>query len=98
MALRMTFGGSPCPAMWGYISDTLIDISNTLIHNKHWNHESLFDPISLQINEPKPLPDSIPFAQAKEIYFDLPQNNIGISDIYIDDSIGIAPDIDNNVR
>lgn len=26
MALRMTFGGSPCPALWGFISDTLADL------------------------------------------------------------------------
>ncbi len=38
MALRMTFGGAPCPALWGYISDTLADVCNCLIHNPHWNH------------------------------------------------------------
>lgn len=35
MALRMTFGGSPCPSLWGYISDTSADLCNALIHNDH---------------------------------------------------------------
>jgi hypothetical protein len=31
MALCMTFGGSPCPALWGIISETLVDLSNAII-------------------------------------------------------------------
>jgi hypothetical protein len=31
MALRMTFGGAPCTGLWGYISDTLADLCNSLI-------------------------------------------------------------------
>lgn len=68
MALRFTFGGTPCPPMWGFISDTLADVSNTLFYN-----ESL-DPSS----------------------FNLPINDIGKVDIYIDDSIGIALDSNDN--
>jgi hypothetical protein len=41
MALRMTFGGSPCPSMWGYISETLADICNTLIQCKCWESYSM---------------------------------------------------------
>jgi hypothetical protein len=37
MALQMTFGGAPCPALWGYISETLADVCNMLINNQHWN-------------------------------------------------------------
>jgi hypothetical protein len=46
MALRMTFGGSPCPSLWGQ----------------------------------------------------LPVDDEGKADIYLDDTIGIAPDINNNVQ
>jgi hypothetical protein len=88
MALRLTFGGAP----W-LISDTMIDISNMLINNEHWNHNSLFDPISENIVAPLDLPESIPFTQAQELMIKLPENDLGYADIYIDNSIGVAPDI-----
>jgi hypothetical protein len=43
LALRMTFSGSPCPSIWGYISDTMADVCNTLIQNPSWNHSTTFD-------------------------------------------------------
>jgi hypothetical protein len=45
IALRMTFGGSPNPALWGVISETTTDIGNSLLANNAWNHLNLFDPI-----------------------------------------------------
>ncbi len=98
MALRLTFGGTPCPSMWGFISDTLADISNTLIHNEFWDPSSLFDDLSTSLGEPIPLPDTIPFHPAKRFAIDLPINDIGKVDIYIDDSIGIALDANDNSR
>lgn len=91
MALRLTFGGTPCPALWGLISDTIIDTCNTLIQNDHWDHNRLSNPISNLIDEPLNLPESIPFGQA--LMMDMLLNNRGFTDIYIDNSIGIAPDI-----
>ncbi len=96
MALRMTFGGSPCPSMWGYISETMVDLCNSIIHNKYWDHEQFFDPISNNITTINSLPDNIPFHQAKELSVSLPINDIGLADIYIDDTIGVAIDIDSN--
>jgi hypothetical protein len=61
MALQMTFDGAPCPSLWGYISDTLVDICNSLIHNPHWNHQDLFDPLSNLLDPSKALPASVPF-------------------------------------
>lgn len=91
MALRLTFGGTPCPALWGLISDTIIDTCNTLIQNDHWDHNRLSNPISNLIDEPLNLPESIPFGQV--LMMDMLLNNRGFTDIYIDNSIGIAPDI-----
>jgi len=45
IALRLTFGGAPCPPLWGLISETMIDGCNSLIINKFWDHKILFDPI-----------------------------------------------------
>jgi hypothetical protein len=44
-----------------------------------------------------PLPDEVPFHPAKPLSVDLPYNQKRIVDIYIDDSIGVALDIDNNM-
>jgi len=91
LALRMTFGGSPNPALWGVISETTTDIGNSLLVNNEWNHTSLFDPISNSIEEPKPLDDSVPFHQARDLSISIPPNDAGKIDIFIDDFIGVAP-------
>jgi hypothetical protein len=96
MALRLTFGGSPCPSLWGLISKTMIDTCNTLIQNTHWNHNDLFDPISKLIEEQSHLSESIPFSQARDLMIEIPLNDLGFVDIYIDDSVGIAPDLKDN--
>jgi hypothetical protein len=93
MALRLTFGGSPCPSIWGLISETIIDICNAFIINKFWDHK-IFDPISNHLLEMIYLPDSTPFHPAKELSVKLPKNDMGLADIYINDSIGVALDID----
>ena len=69
----------------------MIDVYNSLIINKFWDHEKLFNLISgIRV------PDATPFHTEKELSVKLPQNNIGLVDIYIDDSIGVAPDIASN--
>jgi hypothetical protein len=96
MALCMTFGGSPCPSLWGYISDTLADSCNALIHNIHWDHNILFDLLSDLLDLPKALPDSVPFHQASPMSVRVPENDLGKVDIYLDDTIGIALDISDD--
>ncbi len=93
VALRMTFGGSPCPSHWGVFSETITDIGNSLLNNKFWDHNTTYDEISDQFEGPVSLPLSIPFTKARELSVLVPQNDNGKIDIYIDDSIGIAPDI-----
>ncbi len=58
----------------------------------------MFDPISNQLQDIISLPEDIPFKTGKELAIKLPINDTGITDIYIyiDDSIGVAPDIDTN--
>ncbi len=97
MALRMTFGGSACPSLWGIISETLADLSNTLLHNSYWNHNDLYDDISNDLDCPICLPQSLPFHPAKELAVTLPNNDRGQVDIYIDDTIGITPDLHDNL-
>ncbi len=84
MALQMTFGGAPCPSLWGIISDTIADTCNSLIHNPYWNHSTLFDQLSNTIKEPSLLPDSIDFALAQDIAVEILPNDITKVDMYID--------------
>jgi hypothetical protein len=98
MALGMTFGGTPCPSLWGFTSDTLADICNKSIHNPYWDHLKVFDQFSSTIEEPSSLPLEIPFHPAKSLAVQIPPNDIGKVDIYIDDSIGVMLDTDNAFR
>jgi hypothetical protein len=97
MALQMTFGGAPCPSLWGIISDTIADTCNSLIHNPYWNHSTLFYQLSNTIKEPSLLPDSIDFALAQDIAVEILTNDIAKIDMYIDDTIRIALNLEDNV-
>jgi len=98
MALWLTFGGLPCPNLWGCLSESITDLSNMLIQNNYWNHTKLFDPLVNSLNEPVSLPADIPFAQTKSLSISIPTNNIGKSDVFIDDIIAISLDNDDNIR
>lgn len=73
VALRMTFGGSLNPALWGVISETSTDICNSLLLNSHWDHSTLFDPISDTIDIPLPLADEIPLSCSRSSSFHTPK-------------------------
>jgi len=98
MALRLTFGGSPCPNLLNCISESGTDLANMLIQNEFWDHNILLDPLSSKLDLPDSLPDKIQFSQTKELAVSIPINDIGKADIYIDDTIGIALDKNDNVN
>jgi hypothetical protein len=75
VALRMTFGGAPCPSMWGVISESITDVGNALLQNDMWDHDKLYDPISDHLDLPIDLPSSIPFHQTRELSVCIPPNN-----------------------
>jgi len=83
--------------MWGYISNTLADISNTIIHNAKWDPLTVYNKISESLEPPKPVDDITAFHPAKDLAIDIPVNGIGKVNIYINDSIGIALDQNNNL-
>lgn len=80
-ASRMTFGGSPCPALWGYIAETLADTCNALILNPYWDHNLVYDQLSDTVDDPLPLPDSIPCHPALPLSVPIPSNDLGKVDI-----------------
>jgi len=97
VALRLSFGGAPGPNLWGVISESIADIGNAILQNDSWNYSTFFDPLSDTIEEPLSLPDDIPLASTKKLSVTLPLNEKGYIDIYIDDNIGITPDLGDNL-
>jgi hypothetical protein len=85
MALQLTFAGFPCPALWGYTSDTLTNLCNAIIQKENWNHNILKDPISDLLPTPTPAHPPIMFKGVKELSVVIPINNKGKADIYTDE-------------
>jgi hypothetical protein len=98
ISLRLTFGGTPCPNLWETFGQPTCDIANELIQNSQWDHNVLFDPLSDQLLVPKRLPPDTPFFPALPLAVDIPINGVGKGDIYVDDSIFVCPDLNNNIE
>ncbi len=65
VALRLTFGGSSCPNLWSVISESMTDIANSLLHNEFWDHNTLYNSLSNDLEDPLSLDDNVPFHPAK---------------------------------
>jgi hypothetical protein len=74
----------------------MTDVANEILHNPYWDHESLFDHLSGTIEAPNPLPPEIPFHPARDLAVSIPENATGYIDIYIDDNLGIVPELGDN--
>ena len=93
LSLRLTFGGSPCPNEWGVISETICDLSNAILHDDNWDPLTLHSPSQHLVPCKEILSDDIPFAQVDDLIVDVPFNDRGFVDDYIDDLIGLTVDI-----
>ncbi len=101
MALRLTFGGTPCPSEWGVISETICNLATALLLNDDWNPNVLHAPNQQNFPSPKFLPDDIPFAQGRDLIVDVRIDARGTHDIYIDNLVGLGlnlPRCDNRRR
>jgi hypothetical protein len=99
MWLHLSFGGEPCPYMWGIFSKTICDLANAILLNDDWDPSDLFAP-----NQPLVLPralldNDIPFGEGAELIVDIPVNPRGSHNVYINDIILLTVDIQgtNNV-
>ena len=98
MAFHLTFGGAPCPPLWNVISESGTGIANKLIQFPNWDHSILFDPLFSTLEELETIPPEISFAQSKELTVDVPINDIGKCELYIDDTMTVALGKDDIVR
>ncbi len=95
LSLRMTFGGRANPiSEWSNISESACDLVNALQTLPNFHPESYLHLIPTK----SPLDEDIPFKQAGHLLVNIEENDCGKSDIYLDDNIGIAPDLRDNVR
>ena len=98
VSLRLTFGGSSCPPQWCCISETICDLANDIMHCPAWNPDETHSPLQVNIPPPLRFPADMPFGQAKELSVPIPDNDIGSADVFIDDFLPVALDINDNVK
>jgi len=98
VSLRLTFGGSYCPPQWCCISETICDLANDIMHCPAWNPDETHSPLQVNIPPPHRFPADMPFGQAKELSVPIPDNDIGSADVFIDDFLPVALDINDNVK
>jgi len=93
----MPFGGSPCPSVFGITADLVTDTINDLLNDKNWKNSTLYSEKATEIPPPIPQNKNIPFAQARSLSVELPDEDWGKADVYVDDIISIAVDINDNL-
>ena len=99
IALRLIFGGAPGPYEWGVISESICDLAMRILQDDNW------DPATLHGSDPKLVPtvefldDSIPFGEGRQLIVDVLVNPTGVTDVYIDDTMGLTVDLEgtNNI-
>ena len=95
--LRMPFGGAPCPSEFALFSDMITDTINDLLKDKNWDNTTIFSDVIKDIPPPIPLPDNIPFSQAKPMRVELPDEDFGKADVFLDDIISCIVDKGDNL-
>ncbi|MGH7955272.1 MAG: hypothetical protein ACREOZ_04855 [Gloeomargaritales cyanobacterium] len=95
IALRQTFGAMSGPNNWCCISEMMCDLANDIIQTGEggWDYRSVKSPHLDVIPTPCRLEDHLPFAQAADFHVDIPQNDKGLVDCYIDDLVPICVDL-----
>jgi hypothetical protein len=96
VSTRLTFGGSPCPNEFCIVSETVTDLANDILHCQEWDPNEISSPHARNLRTAEYLSDTIPFTQAKDLDVDLPHDDHGRVDDFIDDGIVIVPDIGQN--
>ena len=71
-ALRLTFGGKPCPSEWGCIYETVAKLATNILHCNEWDPSEIHSPLQQTMPEPKPLPPHILFAPTRSLIVAFP--------------------------
>jgi hypothetical protein len=98
LSLWMTFGGRANPSKWSNVSESACDLVNALQTLPNFHPESCLHLIPAKIPTKFSLDKDIPYIQAGHLSVDIEHNDCGKSDIYLDDNIGLPPNLWDNVR
>ena len=98
IALRLMFGGAPCPPLWCAMSELIADLANDILACPSWNPEEVHSPHKNEIPPAKLLADNIPFAPALPADVSVPPLAHGKVDCYIDDLIPVVLHSDQNTE
>ena len=98
VALRLTFGGTPCPSLWCIISELCTDLANDLLACKDWDPLEIHSANAHLIPPPCYLDDEVPFAPAEPLQIDVPVALHGKADCYVDDIGSVCLDLKDNVE
>jgi hypothetical protein len=87
LPLRLTFGGSACPAEWCVASELITDFTNRILNQPHWDPNVVAPSLADQIPPTVLINDDIPFAQGRTLLMTDPEvaKEVGRSDVYVDD-------------
>ncbi|GKY93515.1 hypothetical protein MPSEU_000318900 [Mayamaea pseudoterrestris] len=93
LALRMTFGGSPCPTIFSDLSETVTDAANHLVRDQSWDPALVQSQFIAHIDtNPVVYSDaSTPFAIARQttVKHLIPVDGLPFFDVFLDDHLGL---------
>jgi hypothetical protein len=92
-SLRATFGGSPCPNLFSEISESITDLANALVRCSRWDPTSLSPLHANLVGTPIRSDPAVPLAPARMMSVDPKVDAFGSNDVFIDDIVGVFPDL-----
>ena len=93
--LRMNFGNKGHPSGFSTISDTVCDVSKTLLNSRSWNVTTLYPKFINALSTPSLLHEPLSPVPACPICIDPTPAPFGQTDGYIDDLISVCPSYNN---
>ena len=98
ISLRLPFGGASCPADFCLFSDIIADSVNDLLACENWDENKVHSPFIKNVPACKVLDDLIPFGVARDLLVNFPLNDCGYCDVFIDDLITCAVNLERNLQ
>jgi hypothetical protein len=101
MMHRLSFGGAPCPLIFGSVSESVCNLITAILLHDDWDPLTLFaKEAQAHVPSKEVLPDNVPFDIGRNLIVDIPIDPHGIINIYIDNFLGLTIDLEDtdNVR
>ena len=92
MCLRLTFGGSPWPSEWSCLSEPICDLTNAIFKCDDWDPDAIYSPLQEMYPPHNVLPNDIPYGQARPLAVNLPDEDHGKCDLFLDDLVAAMVD------